>query len=121
MFEIVWDEVDEIIRIVTSGFWTVEKVEAYILELNRAIEKARAKRVSVRVLIDAREAETQSGDVIARLESAPQWMCDEGDRLVVIVGSTLLKMQVKRTFLDDRSQAFLDEAVAEKWLKGDES
>jgi hypothetical protein len=117
LYNLCYERETGIIRTSVQGFWSVVDTDDYFERLAAYIDAGRRRTGSVRVLVDRRSSPVQSSEVGLRMQKANEDLYRPGDRLAIVVGSSLLKIQLGRLFRHEGSKAFssYDEAVS--WLK----
>lgn len=107
-----------ILRCYLRGLLTMDVLAAYETALRREMTASRRDDPRVLMLFDSGESIVQPAPIVDRMRELGQSVRRPGDRLAVVVGSTLLKMQADRAV-----QGYADEQVfrtvedAEAWLK----
>lgn len=105
------------VRVTAPGFWTPEQLTANMVKTERVLAAARSSGRQLRVLIDLRRSRVQSGETADRIRVNSQRMYRPEDRVVLVVGSELAKMQAKRLQAGAPNRgAFLTMPEAETWL-----
>jgi hypothetical protein len=105
-----------VIHVVPTGEWDARAVDLYFLALNELMAESRADFGCARVLVDRRSAPVQSPDVHDRLKLGFRRHYRPGDRVAVVVPTTLTKLQVKRWLDSDAGGSFLSIGAAEHFL-----
>lgn len=117
-FTIRQDEALDIVRITARGFLTPEQFDEIFAVSARMTEARHATGRPVRFLIDNRQIMIQAPDAVERLRQKAAHAHEEGDRVAIVVESTLARMQLRRV-LDMRiHQLFDTEQAALLWLIG---
>ena len=111
------DNSSDIIRVVGSGFWRPEEIEAVLDQLAALVARAHADGRGARVLVDMTESGAQLGDTVQRIRRRSAAIYKAGDRLAVVLGSALLKRQVTRVERAADTAIFDDIAAADNWLR----
>lgn len=119
MLTLEYDAELKIIRGVSTGFLTVENVQEYAQKLALFASQARNSDGIVRLCMDSRETLVQSQEVIAAFACLPSIISGPDDRIAVVVGSNLVKLQMKRNFISERERAFTSVETAVAWLISD--
>lgn len=115
---VAYDSDAAIVRCSLKGLLTPEVVEKYERSLQQEVALARQKSPRVRMLFDSGEGLVQPAEIVKRLREVGDRVRRPGDRLAVVVGSALLKMQAERTTdAQNDEQVFRSVADAEAWLK----
>lgn len=117
MFKIGFEPETGILRSENKGFWTADEARRYMEEIARQASQARRTAGALKLLVDGREADVVPADTAAvladferRIIAAPT------DRVAVVVGSSLAKMQTRRNFASPQSEIFVSPSAAETWL-----
>jgi len=116
LFEIRHDEDLEIIRVSGVGVQRVEDVDRYLAELGRSIAAMRARRGPIRLLADLRHSPVRSQPVAERLRLGNLTLYRAGDRVALLVESSLMKMQLRRNLVPEYQAIFMSANAAETWL-----
>jgi len=116
MYTFTIDDDARAIRIVSAGSWTLADAEQYLVEFERHFADARRRFGDVRVLVDARKAAPHAPFMAKRLAVLGRLFDGPGDRLAVVINSSLKKQQVGREGLPILGMAFLSIDAAETWL-----
>lgn len=116
-FEIVTDPRNDLIRATLNGYWDLATVARYDVEIRRAhaaLAAAGCGADSRRVLIDVRNHQVQSQEVVAALTALRASTGKATHRLAVVVGGVLQKLQSNRVNAEGRDALFtdLDAAIA---------
>jgi hypothetical protein len=98
-----------------TGFWSTQTVDALSAELLPLLTKAKASGRPVLVLSDAREFPVQSAEVGMAFAMMDAEAAKLRDRLAMVVGSTLNKMQARRA-AGSAIEFFTARDEAERWL-----
>lgn len=106
-----------IIVIRAWGFWSLDHAGAYLDTLRKTIARHRAARRPLSILLDLSQSPVQSADVAAAIRTANQNLYQAGDRRAIVVSSNLLRMQLKRSYAQEETEVFSDEAAALRWLQ----
>ena len=106
---------DGLLRVRGVGFFTTEGAGSHFDELSRQLAAVRS-RGTVKVLVDLREAVVQSQEVAAFISSRTASIYGPSDRVAILVGTMLQKVQMQRTHADKGFGVFIDEADALAFL-----
>ena len=115
MYSLAYDADAGFIRMMVKGFWTVEMVEALFAELLPLLSELKASGKRVLVLSDAREFPVQSAEVAERFGRLDPDARRYRERMAMVVGSVLNKMQARRYAVSD-IEFFATMEEAEQWL-----
>lgn len=115
---IVISPVDDqgIVRLVGHGAWSVEYMNRHFRELDPVVATARMRMRNVMVLADLRDAPIQSPDVAEMINIGTRRLYRDGDRIAIVVQSSLVKLQMKRIVDCAQVQIFISVAAACTWL-----
>lgn len=109
----------DLVRIVMSGFFTVEDVEAFARGRADAHRKLQCGPNEHLTLNDIRDLDVRSRDVVDAFRTmlaAPEF---RSRRLAFVVTSALSRLQLVRTLDGRDAQCFEDMESAEAWLLAD--
>ena len=105
-----------IIRVLAQGQWTAPQLELHFTALGGLVAERRRSGKQVLVLADVRDSLVQEGDIVERLGRATSGLYEDGDRIAVVVASSLLKMQLKRVVNVANVEFFVSMNAARTWL-----
>lgn len=105
-----------VIRVLGQGQWSTEQLELHFTALGGLIEERRRAGDKILVLADLRDSLVQDGAVVERLGRATSGIYRDGDRIAVVVASSLLKMQLKRVANVANVEFFVSMNAARTWL-----
>jgi hypothetical protein len=115
-FAQTYDEQVGIVRIVGRGFWTEAMIDSHFGELGRLVERVRGRGDDILALVDLGGAPVQRPGVAARITAHTRRIYRPEDRIAIVVGSSLVKMQIKRAVEGLNLEAFLSPDAALTWL-----
>lgn len=115
LYEIVRDDRLKILRINRVGVQQLADVDCYLAVLGDIIRDARLRFGRIRVLADLRNAPIRTQEAAERMRVGNLALYRAGDRVALIVESSLLKMQLRRTLVEYQN-IFLSPSAAETWL-----
>jgi urease gamma subunit len=115
-FHIEAGDLTRFIRITGVGFWTPAEIDTHFDELGDLIARMRQVRTDVRILVDLRESGVQSPETIARISARITDAYRDGDRIAMVLSSSLAKMQMKRAIQNLQHEMFVSPKAAEQWL-----
>lgn len=123
MFDFKLDRDSKLVRAAVGGFWNEHEAKLFASAFQSHARQARDLWGVVRMLIDARESPVQSPEVMKALVGLNQSLIEvPGDRIAVIVATSLVKMQAHRVMSDEFERGsdvgglFLSPNAAETWL-----
>lgn len=119
MYSVAYDSANGIIRMVVEGFWDVQTVDDFADEMMPMMALAKARSGRVFILSDARKFPVQSAEVGAAFGRSEATMGQLRDRMAMVVGSTLAKMQGERAVAGSSTAFFSSIEDAEAWLLKD--
>ena len=115
LYEIMRDDRLKILRINRVAVQHVEEVDRYLSVIGEIVRDARLRFGRVRVLADLRNSPIRTQEAAERLRMGNLALYRSGDRVALIVESSLLKMQLRRTLVEYQN-IFLSPNAAETWL-----
>lgn len=104
------------IRVEATGTWTMQQADLHCIQLTALVEDMRMRTGRVRIFVDRRGVETQAPAIIDRIAGGLDSILRSGDRVAVLVASSLVKMQVRRSVDLSIYELFISERAAFLWL-----
>src|SRR5688500_7708926 len=95
-YRLEYDEALGVIRMTIADFWEVETVWALRDEILPLLKRARSEAQCASILSDARKFPVQSAPVASAFAQLEEQIGSLRDRMAMVVGSTLAKMQGER-------------------------
>jgi hypothetical protein len=105
------------VRIHGHGFWSPSIVDEHFEELRQFLTPYRQSALCVRMIVDLRSASVQSVQTTERLTVGVCSVTMEGDRIGILVSSSLAKGQMRRVIGSSSHQFFLSPDAARKWVE----
>lgn len=115
LYEIVRDDRVRIVRVNSVAVQQLADVDRYLAILGDVVRDARLRFGKVRVLADLRNSPIRTQEAAERMRTGNLALYRDGDRVALIVESSLLKMQLRRTLVEYQN-IFLSPSAAETWL-----
>jgi hypothetical protein len=115
LYEIVRDDRVRIVRVNSVAVQQLADVDRYLTILGDVVRDARLRFGKVRVLADLRNSPIRTQEAAERMRTGNLALYRDGDRVALIVESSLLKMQLRRTLVEYQN-IFLSPSAAETWL-----
>jgi hypothetical protein len=115
-FTIAIDLRTDVIRVVGTGFWTVQDVDNHFQKLGEIVRSVRRSKKQVRVMVDLRGSAVQAPIVIDRIGPMTSATYMENDRVAIVVGSSLAKSQMRRIIRRTHHEFFMSPDAALTWL-----
>lgn len=115
LYEIIRDDRLKIVRIDRIGVQQLADVDRYLAVLGDVVRDVRLRFGRVRVLADLRNSPVRTQEAAERMRLGNLALYRPGDRVALIVESSLLKMQLRRTLVEYQN-IFLSPHAAETWL-----
>lgn len=116
LFEILRDDRLDILRVNGLRVQRAEDVDRYLAALGDAARELRARRGRVLVFADLRHSPVRTQEAAERMRSGNLKLYRPGDRVAMLVESSLLKMQLRRHLIEEYQNIFLSENAALTWL-----
>jgi len=116
-FSCRYDLASQIVMVTAFGFWTEQDVDLHCQLLARTIEEARRVNPIVCALVDLREGVVQDQAVMSKLDKDLARNYRPKDRVALVLQSTLLKLQLKRSPVHFEIGYFDDPLAAKAWLR----
>jgi hypothetical protein len=106
-----------VLHVEVTGFFTREEADRYFAEQESHYSDARRAVGHLKMLVDGSNSSVQSTEVSQRVQyRRRKAIKSPKDRIAVVVGSNLLKMQTQRTIDSEQIAVFTSVADAESWL-----
>jgi hypothetical protein len=105
-----------VVRINAGGIWDAEAADAYSSDIARVVEEARRTRPLLRAIVDRSAGPTFLEGVPERLLATYKQILRAGDRIAMIVDSSLIKGHIRRVADREETQSFLSLSAARTWL-----
>jgi hypothetical protein len=120
MFDFTYNRSAGLLQVRVSGSWTIPEIERYAREAGPQFASARKDAGLLRYLIDLRAANILSQEMMEPLGKAGMQYARADDRIALVVGSTLLKLQMRRMLGDAPIPIFISAPEATTWLLSDD-
>ncbi len=104
-----------VIRVLGVGFWTPTIIGDHFDELAFVMRPYRAAGVSVRMVVDLRKSGIQSQETIVRMQAGVKSVTRPGDRMAIVVSSSLAKIQMRRMIGGEQHEFFVSPGAAQTW------
>ena len=98
-----------------GGFFTLADVEAYARDASRTVAECIRRHGQYRVLLDVSDCAIQAQDVIAAFIAHIQRQ-PVAERTAIVVGSSVIRMQVRRVMDRPNVAVFEDMTAAMAWV-----
>ena len=116
-FSVEWDERRGSGVLTTQGFWTKADAFMFYPLLATVAGMSRARHGHALLLFDASNAVVQDGSLIQAAAPDRETALRETDRIALVAGSSLLKMQIKRNNAAiPTTEYFISRSEADLWL-----
>ena len=112
-------DADGLVVATLRGYWTVETLGSFNDALDDLLVRHRTGAGAARqlkLLVDAREQDVQSREVIDALRQRAGSRGGTDVRVAVVVSGMLRKLQAERVAPNANRAVFLDEGAARQWL-----
>jgi hypothetical protein len=109
-----YDEATGIVWTKASGLATVEEFDVYVPIVTKMLALSRARHCGYLHLIDAADNPVQAKGAFEHMNHAVEGAVTSEDRLALVMGSALARMQAKR--MSYEQHFFEDCPTAEAWL-----
>jgi hypothetical protein len=120
MFNFAYDPTAGLLQVHVTGSWIMPEIERYAREAGPQFAAARKDAGLLRYLIDLSAANILSQEMMEPLGRAGMQYARADDRIALVVGSTLLKLQMRRMLGEAPVPIFLSVQEATDWLLSDE-
>lgn len=119
MFRTEFDESQLLLITEVSGFWSIETVAAYRLDVLSHVRRVKLRHPFFHILGRGGKLNVQAPEVAHALNQVAielATLCP--GRFAIVAGTMLSKMQASRSGSHERLCTFLDESQAKSWLFG---
>lgn len=99
-----------------SGFWSISVMRQFFAAYEAEISAIREAGMPLRVIADVRESAVQSAEVAQFILDRVTAIYRPGDRVALIVATSMLKAQLRRILPGGIHEYFLSGDAAEKWV-----
>lgn len=109
-----------IVCISMRGFWSTAVLHEFNIALDALIaqhQRSATNASPLRILVDGREQDVQSQEVIEALRQRASVRAGSGVRVAVVVATMLRKLQAERVSPNANRAVFFDESEARAWLR----
>jgi hypothetical protein len=110
------DRLEGVILITVKGFFDLPPLRAHFAECAAVVARWRVAGRQIRVLIDAVDLKPHSPQGQACVQDAIDRIYLPGDKVAIVVGSSLVKMQMRRALSRDILNLFISKGAALTWL-----
>jgi hypothetical protein len=116
----VFDRETGILRVIATGTWAPEDVDAHYTALREMIAPIRRTGARVRLLSDVTRAARQSPELEARILEQMEHTFQPGDRVALLTATVDDKMHARDLLRDVEIAVFNSAIPAELWLMTDD-
>jgi len=111
----IWTD-GPILRIDAGGIWDIMATRSYTRDIEHAVSQWRSERPYLRAIVDRSQAPIFDGSVSDLLLATYNRILKPGDRVAMIVDSSLIKQHIRRIADREETEMFLSIAAARTWL-----
>ncbi|MES3152378.1 hypothetical protein [Sphingomonas faeni] len=120
MHTITTDLASGIIEVDASGFWTIEHVEGFLIDLEREARRVLATGKRHMLLCNFSKSAIQPQEVIAMLQNTARTLPLKSRKVALYTNGKLARLQVKRiAAVRDDMAVFDDRETAMAWMLED--
>jgi len=105
------------IRVTAVGFWAPDQASDHFAHYASCVRRIHQDGLPARVMIDFRQGVAQANSMIEGVSKGIEGLYRAGDRIAILEGGSILKMQLKRLLASEEYKFFTDELEAESWLR----
>ncbi len=116
MFCIRLDDAAGIVRVSRLALQQPSDVDRYADVLSSVLRTARQRFGKARVLADLRQSPVRTQTTAERLRQCNESLYRPGERVALLVETSLLKMQLRRNLIPEYQNIFMSENAAVTWL-----
>jgi hypothetical protein len=116
-YQIETDPLQAMLIVTLEGFFSLEEIESLRHDLRRVIPGLRVPSGYHVSLFDIRKCKIQSQDIVSAFREMGAANGTVARRLAIVVGDSLMRMQLHRIVGPERSASYFDNVYAAKrWL-----
>lgn len=104
------------IRCLSSGFWSCDQAKRHFEAYVSCVREIHRRGTPAYIVVDLRTAAAQSQQVTTILHDAVEGLYKPGDRIAMVMGNSVAKMQMRRLLQPEYHEFFLSLNAAEKWV-----
>ena len=105
-----------VLRVEASGQWDMAAADAYAREVRRIVSELRAISPNLRAIVDRRGMPSFAADAHATLQALYHDIQQPGDRIAMVVDSSLTKGVLRQITGREETQSFLSLSAARTWV-----
>jgi hypothetical protein len=105
-----------VLRIEARGIWDIAVAEAYVGDVTSMIAELRRRQPQLRAIVDRSDAPIFEAGVPESLMATYAAILQDGDRIAMVVESSLVKGQIRRLAGREETQTFLSISAARTWV-----
>jgi hypothetical protein len=113
---LVTNERGDHLHVIGRGVWSTTFTENHFAEFERLLMQLRSTGGQVRILVDLRLAAVQSDAVNTQIATWTKRLYRRGDRVALVLASSLAKAAMRRVTMAADREFFLSEDAARLWL-----
>lgn len=118
---VAYDRRTQIVQLRGCGSWTVDMLRQHQGEIEAVLKVARRDRKQLLVFSDITQSVVQSKAVTEEISNYNPIAFGDSDRVAMVVGSSLLKMQMRRITSKSNWEFFMSPTAAMNWLLAHEA
>lgn len=111
----IWIE-GAVLRIDALGDWNIAAAQAYTADITRIVEELRQRRPHLRAIVDRSDVPTFEPGVPEILMTTYETVLRAGDRVALVVDSSLAKAHIRQKAGREETQSFLSISAAKTWV-----
>lgn len=111
----IWIE-GPILRLHCRGSWDLATARAYTGDVGRIIAELRLTQPHIRAVVDRRDVPTFETGVAELLIAAYRSTLLSGDRVAIVVESSMTKGNLRRVGAREETETFLSISAAQTWV-----
>lgn len=110
------DPVSGRINVIGTGYWSPSYIDSHFKRVADLVRSHRSAGIPIRVLVDLRKSDVQSRDTIEHLGRNTAQIYNAGDKVALLMASSLGTMQMRRAAHGTPPGFFASLEDAEDWL-----
>lgn len=104
-----------IMRCLSTGFWSLKQSEEHFRFYVACVREIHRRGLPALIVVDLRDADAQSQEVAETIRSAVDGLYKPGDRIAMVVESSVTKIQMRRVLQPEYHEYFLSLNAAQHW------
>lgn len=105
-----------VLRVLARGYWSLAAAQRYGGDIARIVTELRRTQPQLRAIVDRSDTPAMEAGVHELLMASYHDVLRAGDRIALVVDSSLAKVRIRQLAGREETQAFLSISAARTWL-----